>query len=337
MIRVINLVDDTNVGGVMRGISTTAGHFSADIQVEIRQVKTVWSLPPRLAADIVLIDFTMSWAKLLFLFMLRLNFRGPLVVVEHSYTESYEANMVEHRSRFRLMLRLSYWLIDRVVAVSNGQGRWIKDVGLVKDHKLTTIVQSLDVSALAHVADIEISHSPMHLGAYGRFTQQKGFDILIEAMRLVPPHVATLTIAGYGPDEAALRLQAKDIENVMFRGKFSSPDRILSDVEAVVVPSRWEAYGLVAIEARAAGRPVIASAVDGLIEQIHQDWGLLVPHDDPISLAAAIIELAKKDRATMGRAARRSAAGSLARKVSEWEELYRAMAPQADAMVAGAA
>jgi glycosyltransferase involved in cell wall biosynthesis len=61
----------------------------------------------------------------------------------------------------------------------------------------------------------------------------------------------------------------------------------------VIMPSRIEPFGLVALEAAQRARPVIAAAVDGLPEVVrHGETGLLVPPDDVTALAAAIAELA---------------------------------------------
>ena len=183
-----------------------------------------------------------------------------------------------------------------------------------------TIPQSCDTSALAAVGDIARS-GKLRLGAYGRYAPQKGFDTLIAAMRLLPPGLATLDLAGYGPDEAALRDAAAGLPNVRIGGKINGPLAFLSGVDAIVVPSRWEAFGLVAAEARAAGRPVLAAAVDGLAEQIMPAWGAVYHGDSPAALAAAIEAFAARDHAAMSEAARQSVAGALSITVGLWARL----------------
>ena len=67
---------------------------------------------------------------------------------------------------------------------------------------------------------------------------------------------------------------------------------LLAQAAVVVVPSRSEGLGLSALEAMAAGKPVVASAVGGLREVvIHEETGLLVPPEDPAALAAALKSL----------------------------------------------
>ena len=93
------------------------------------------------------------------------------------------------------------------------------------------------------------------------------------------------------------------------------------------MPSRIEPFGLVALEAAQLGRPVVASAVDGLPEVVvHGETGLLVPPDDPAALARAIAVLLDdplRARA-LGAAARRRAETVFAwdRYVAAHEQLF---------------
>jgi glycosyltransferase involved in cell wall biosynthesis len=98
------------------------------------------------------------------------------------------------------------------------------------------------------------------LGAYGRFSQQKGFDILIKAMQLVPSNQVQLILGGYGADEAMLKQLAEGMENVRFLGAISDVPSFLSTCDVVIIPSRWEPWGNVCLEAKAAGKPVIDSS-----------------------------------------------------------------------------
>jgi D-inositol-3-phosphate glycosyltransferase len=330
MIRVAHLIDDPNLGGVTRTVADTLRHLGQGIAGRIVPVRTAWRLPPRVEADVIVIDFTLSWAKLLFLLVLRLATEAPIVIVEHSYTGAYEQRCVRRRWRFRLMLRLAYRLADKVVAVSEGQAAWLAGAGLVAPHRLVAIAQSLDLSALTPIPDAARHTGPLRLGAYGRYAEQKGFDVLIAAMRAVPADTATLVLAGYGPDAAALRAAADGMAHVTVGGPIDGPVGFLASVDAVVVPSRWEAYGLVGQEARAAGRPVIACAVDGLVEQVTDACGLLVPPDDASALAAAICRMATMDRAAMAAAARASVQGAFERKLEAWRDLFVRLAPGAE-------
>ena len=192
---------------------------------------------------------------------------------------------------------------------------------ILPERKLTIIPQARDTSALAAVPPAAGRDGPLRLGGYGRYAHQKGFDLLIVAMRGVSPAVATLRLAGLGPDEDALRARAAGLPHVQVGGPVADLPAFLTGIDAAVVPSRWEAFGLVALEARAAGRPVIAARTDGLVEQIAPDAGLLCAPDSPHALAAAIHDLAGRDLAAMGEAARRSTAAAMGTTIDGWRNL----------------
>ena len=99
----------------------------------------------------------------------------------------------------------------------------------------------------------------------------------------------------------------------------------LAQADALVIPSRWEGFGLIAVEAMASGVPVIASRVDGLAEVVGES-GVLVPPEDPAALAAAIAALlSDPDQQARLRAAglQRAQQFSIQRTVSSYETLYR--------------
>lgn len=326
MIRIVHLIDDTNQGGVTRATAAIAAALGEGFDVRVLPVRTAWRLAPRLPADLLVVDFTLNWAKLPFLAALRARNAAPVLLVEHSYTEGYEARRVPARWRFRAMLRLGYAMASRVVAVSHGQGAWLRAAALAPPSRLAVLPQALDVAALADLPAPAPGPGPLRLGAYGRYADQKGFDVLIAAMRRVPPEAASLTLAGYGPEEARLREAAAGLAHVRITGAIDGPRDFLAGLDAVAVPSRWEAYGLVAQEARAAGRPVIASAVDGLSEQIGPAEGLLVPPEDPAALAEAILRLATAPRHGLAPGARAEAASGFPRRIAAWRALCRQMA-----------
>jgi glycosyltransferase involved in cell wall biosynthesis len=94
---------------------------------------------------------------------------------------------------------------------------------------------------------------------------------------------------------------------VTFEGFRADVPQVMADLDVFVLPSLWEGFGLVLVEAMAAGRPVVASAV-GPISEIVVDGvtGLLVPPGDPDALAEAIVRLLQDPElaAALGRAGR---------------------------------
>ncbi|MGH2855330.1 MAG: glycosyltransferase family 4 protein [Solirubrobacteraceae bacterium] len=166
----------------------------------------------------------------------------------------------------------------------------------------------------------------------GRVVRPKGLDILIRAVRAVN---AELVVCGDGFQLEAMRRLAQRLgieRQVNFRGWLDAGElaQELADASVVAIPSLWpEPFGLVGIEALAAGRPVVASSTGGVVDWLEEGvTGLGVRPGDVRGLARALDELLadpERQRA-MGAAGRELVAGrfSPARHVAALLEGYRA-------------
>lgn len=137
----------------------------------------------------------------------------------------------------------------------------------------------------------------------GRLDRQKGVDILLKAaaslkdkavFRVIGTHVTTKN-----------DLTTSMPPNVELLGWKSAEDiaGYLAVCDVVAMPSRWEGFGLVALEAMRSRKPVIASAVGGLQTVVsHGETGVLFPTGDDAALAAAILSRDKNEWAQMGEA-----------------------------------
>jgi glycosyltransferase involved in cell wall biosynthesis len=125
----------------------------------------------------------------------------------------------------------------------------------------------------------------------GRLSPVKGYDLLLEAMALLPS-AAHLALAGDGPEIEALRARAARSDlagRVHLLGGIADVRPLLRAGDLYVQPSRREAFGLAAAEAAASGLAVVACAVGGLREIVHENrTGRLVPPEQPALLAAAV-------------------------------------------------
>lgn len=166
----------------------------------------------------------------------------------------------------------------------------------------------------------------------GRIVAPKGVGVLLRAAREVD---AEFVVCGDGWQLPAMRRLARRLgveQRVGFRG-WLDPDGLaqeLADASVVVVPSLWpEPFGLVGIEAFAAGRPVIASATGGIGDWLEDGVsGLLVRAGDSHALARALSELLDdpQRQREMGAAGRASVAERFTseRHVATISDAYRA-------------
>ncbi len=143
-----------------------------------------------------------------------------------------------------------------------------------------------EVSISLTVSPESIFHATV--GAVARLSPEKGVDLLIEAARRTPG--VRYIVAGTGPQEA--RLKATAPPNVQFVGYVADTRSVYAVSDMVVIPSRSEGQGIVALEAMASGTPVIAARVGGLAETIEDGvTGVLVAPENPGALADAIASL----------------------------------------------
>jgi glycosyltransferase involved in cell wall biosynthesis len=131
--------------------------------------------------------------------------------------------------------------------------------------------------------------------------RRKGVDVLLDAMGILAAAGLRpcLWVAGDGPEREALEAQAYALglqEQVRFLGQRDDTADLLAACDVFVLPSRREGLGVSALEAMAAGRPVVCSAVGGLRSSVIDGrTGLVVPPDDAVALGAALHSLLRDD------------------------------------------
>ena len=206
----------------------------------------------------------------------------------------------------RERVRTAYAALHHVVAVSREFADLARDVLGVPSDRLTHVLNGVDPLPPVTPPDGTV---PV-VGALGRLTPQKGFDVLLEAVRLLVDRGVALQVVlgGDGRDRPALEQQAAGLP-VRFVGFQDGSGALLSQVDVFCLPSRVEALPLVLVEAVSAGLPAVASevgdvrlALDGVV--------LVVPPEDPVALADGLERLLRdpaerRDRGRHGAAVAR--------------------------------
>lgn len=194
---------------------------------------------------------------------------------------------------------------------------------------------------LASFSDVQARpHIRPYVFALGRLVRQKGFDLLIEAMRTVSDS-HDLLLAGSGPEESALRQLVEDRglkDHVVFCGRLDSTAvrQSLLGAALFVLPSRHEPFGIVNLEAMASGIPVVAARVGGVPEFVEDGrYGTLVEPENAAALAAAVASALGPGRAAaakMAEAAQKRSADFDWNAIREkYLSVYRAIEVGADA------
>ena len=146
---------------------------------------------------------------------------------------------------------------------------------------------------------------------------QKGLDTLLQALALLVRDrpALQLRVAGRGKDAQRVQAFAAELgitDNLRMLGEVSEAERIrlFSGAQVLLMPSRFEGFGMVAAEAMAAAVPLVATTAGSLPEVVAPpDGGVLVPPGDPGRLAAAVSDLLDDAarRVALSYSARRSA------------------------------
>jgi glycosyltransferase involved in cell wall biosynthesis len=163
----------------------------------------------------------------------------------------------------------------------------------------------------------------------GRLTEAKGVSDVLELARCLPD--CAVTVVGDGPLAATVRGAEKELANLEYRGTVDRRDvgELLASARLLLMPSRWqEPAGLSALEAMAAGTPVIAYEVGGLAEYVRDAGGGVTVETRP----QALIEACRRLIADEGEWSRCSQRGIAAAKkthspqryLTEIEDVYRA-------------
>jgi len=240
-----------------------------------------------------------------------------------------ELNPDKTRGQIQLQ-RHAYRCATKVVANSGAARAMLEREGL--DAARIAVIPN-GVEAAAFTAPAHARSGPVRtVITVANLRPEKSHETLIAAAHRLAgefPEVR-FQVVGDGPRRAELEalVRAKGLEGtVVFLGHREDVSRLLGEADVCVLPSRSEAFPNGAIEAMAAGLPVIASAVGGLLDLVEPGGtGLLVPPDDPDALAGALRRLFT-DRALaarFGEAARTQVRQrySFERMVASFAELY---------------
>lgn len=251
--------------------------------------------------------------------------RGAKVVSTKHNDDPFRAGPFRHVERG--LGRLS----SRIVTITDALRRFtVEQVGIPPD-KVETIHYGLDglPPAWGENPPDAVPRTARVLLSTARLTAQKGIDQAVRAMPAMPDDTV-LVVLGEGPERAHLHALAAELgvgDRVFLLGRVPDVAAWLRRATVYVQPSRWEGFGLGALEAMHASLPIVATRTSSLPELVVDGaTGYLVPVDDPGALAAAVARALEQPH--LGRAgfARARAEFSIERMATRTVSLYERIA-----------
>lgn len=270
------------------------------------------------------------WNSLRLLFQLVLLLRRfrPDVVHLHSTFAGFFLRPILGFCRFKVVYCPHGWAFDRssspllvflVGYVERVLSRFCSVIVCISDHERQRGLQVGLRSSKLKVVHNGISDilggdvgrnlwpasSSLKLLFVGRFDRQKGIDVLFDALASLGSSVHAVVVGSPVLSDSSV---VDPPENATLVGWLSRDEvtPLYAQADLLVVPSRWEGFGIIAIEAMRAGCPVLASRVGGLSEVVEDGvTGILVPPDSPDSIVSAVRSVDRDVLRKMGQRGRR--------------------------------
>ena len=242
------------------------------------------------------------------------------------------------RALFMALRRLAEARSDRIVALTPADLEEQVALGLAPREKYAVIPNGVDPAPFERLSSRAEARRSLGLPAdaalvitVGRLSPEKSQDILLEALAAIGDRTVQAILVGDGPTRAALEARANQPDlsgRVHFLGLRTDVPLCLAAADLYVLPSRYEAQGMVVVEAMMAGLPIIASRVGGVPGIIaHGVTGILEPPESPDRLSRSIVSLVLDPERgnTLGQKARQYALADLGTDamVDRYLALYR--------------
>jgi len=219
--------------------------------------------------------------------------------INHAVSSRHADDPFRRRWAIKTLNRYAHRYADRVIAISQAVRDFVVSVENIPADKVEVIRYGLAASASAldrqaARARLELDGSGLVIGFFGRLIDQKGVAVLLQAWSAVSAShpQARLVIIGDGPLRAELEAQAARLHltaSVCFMGWVEQASRYMPACDMITMPSLWEGFGLVALEAMSHRIPLVVSRASALPEIVLDgQTGLTVPPGDSQALAEAL-------------------------------------------------
>lgn len=248
---------------------------------------------------------------------------------------------IDYPLKNRLRYRFSYNLLASAVIANSAATRasLLRNAPWLRPERVHVIYNGIDPRPYAAPGEgnfrrsLGVEEGVALVGFVGQLDERKGVEWLLPAFaalhRVFP--ASRLVMVGEGPMRESIGAWCREhglADAIILAGFSSRIEEVMRDIDLLVLPSLWEGFGIVLIEAMAAGKPCVTTRVSSMPEiVVDGETGFVVPVQDAQALSNALTTLVQdRNRAEiMGQAGRARVERhfTLARMVDELERLFR--------------
>ncbi|WP_128178818.1 glycosyltransferase [[Pantoea] beijingensis] len=246
--------------------------------------------------DVVHLHSTFSgfFARLVLILLMPIR-RPKVIYCPHAFSFLMENSAIKQRI-YIYIERFFSLVTDSIICVSDYERMKAINCGL-KETKLIVIHNGVPPHASEHAKHQRVN---LNLLFVGRLDFQKGYDVLIEAMRQIHDPTIHLTIVG---DSVTKETQKILLDNVTYTGwlKSAELESHFINSDALIIPSRWEGFAMVPLEAMSYSLPIVSSDSTSLPEVVKDgETGFLFENGNADELREKILSLKNIDLKVMG-------------------------------------
>jgi len=366
-VRILHLLTTLDVGGAeMHVLAQVRGQAARGHAIRVLYLKGKGTLAPDFRdagagwvgkTGIPGLYRSARWAELVHTHLLKADALGALVATLAGRRSRLVASKHNDEQALRRpLVSLAHGLLGslprRTIVLSDHVGGFVAEHGRLDPARLRRVYYGLDPAPFEAAARAPADARAALRASFGfregdvvfvcvaRFAAQKAHDVLLRALKSIDDDRVRLLLVGDDPfGDGRVRAEALARElalgpRAVLAGIRRDVPAILAASEVFVMPSLWEGFGLVFLEAMATGLPVLATRVSAIPEVVVEgETGLLVPPSDAPALAAAMRALAADPalRERLGRAGRDRVCArfGLERMIEETLAVYAEVAPLA--------
>lgn len=319
--RVTHIIDGLSLGGAERVLQSLAVGMQEQYEVEVITLSRIPLEGQEIAIELLEAGISVThipkkskWAGSTFTRLVNhLQSTNPDIVHTHLFAADVWGARAAYRAHVPVIIstehninndegvlkeRLkckTHKLRDSIIAISESVEQYIAHISPEMERNIQLIPNGIDYLRFEHIGrERKESSEPseqLQLAIVGRLAEQKGHIQALEILAQIDIDYH-LNIVGEGNMRGAILRTIQELgmeERVTIQPAREDIENVYAAADIVLVPSVWEGFGLVAVEAMASGCIVIASPVDGLSEIIsHEENGFLVDMSDPQALQATL-------------------------------------------------